>query len=308
VPRDSNGNYTLPAGNPVVPGTVIEAAWANPTMSDIGTAITDSLSRSGQGGMLVPFKNSDGTMAAPGITWANESSSGWYRKANNEFWYSVGNEDIFQITKNGIALASGKTSTNISSYILVQTTEPSAQPKGAQWYDDDEGGLYMRYQNPDLTYTWIAVNATGGDYVPTSEKGVANGVATLDANGQVPASQLLNLYPVGSIYLSLTATNPGTIFGGTWSAIAAGRMLIGVGTLDSDVYVAGETGGLATVTLDVDQIPPHSHFLGGAPGAVGVGSVNSGNDQTAATTVTGGGLAHENRPPYLAVYMFQRTA
>jgi hypothetical protein len=151
-----------------VPGTVIEADWANPTMGDLGNAITDSLSRSGQGGMLVPFKNADGTMAAPGMTWANESSSGWYRKANNEFWYSVGNDDVFQITKTGIALATGKTATNINSYILVQTTEPPAQAEGAQWYDDDDGGLYMRYQNPDLTFTWIAVNATGGNFLPAS--------------------------------------------------------------------------------------------------------------------------------------------
>lgn len=49
--RDSNGNYNLPAGNPVIAGTVITTSWANPTMSDIGAALTDSLSRSGKGGM-----------------------------------------------------------------------------------------------------------------------------------------------------------------------------------------------------------------------------------------------------------------
>ena len=49
--RDSSGTYSLPAGNPVVSGTIIETAWANPTMSDIASALTDSLSRSGKGGM-----------------------------------------------------------------------------------------------------------------------------------------------------------------------------------------------------------------------------------------------------------------
>jgi len=49
--RDANGTYYLPAGNPVVSGTVITTAWANPTMADIATALSDSLSRSGKGGM-----------------------------------------------------------------------------------------------------------------------------------------------------------------------------------------------------------------------------------------------------------------
>jgi len=49
--RDSFGNYYLPAGNPVVAGTTIATAWANPTLADVGTALTDSLSRSGKGGM-----------------------------------------------------------------------------------------------------------------------------------------------------------------------------------------------------------------------------------------------------------------
>lgn len=120
--RDINGVYTLPIGNPVIPGTIIEDAWANPTMTDLANALTDSLSRSGLGGMLVPFKNTDGTRVAPGITWINEPTSGWYRKALNEFWYSVGDEDIFQIIKTGIAIPTGKTfmlGVNAAGYLNV---------------------------------------------------------------------------------------------------------------------------------------------------------------------------------------------
>src|SRR6185436_7264668 len=98
MPRDGNGNYTLPPSNPVASGTVIEAdGWCNPTMSDLAIALTDSLSRSGAGGMLVPFRNADGTMGAPGMSWNNEPNSGWYRAALNDFWYSVGNENILRI-------------------------------------------------------------------------------------------------------------------------------------------------------------------------------------------------------------------
>jgi microcystin-dependent protein len=51
MPRNAQGVYTLPAGNPVVAGTLIETTWANPTMSDIAAALTGSLPRDGSAPM-----------------------------------------------------------------------------------------------------------------------------------------------------------------------------------------------------------------------------------------------------------------
>ena len=48
MPRNGTGSYTLPAGNPVVTGTTISSTWANTTLSDIGTALTNSLAKDGQ--------------------------------------------------------------------------------------------------------------------------------------------------------------------------------------------------------------------------------------------------------------------
>lgn len=48
MPRNGNGEYDLPAGNPVIPGTVIESEWANNTMNDLASALTDSLTADGQ--------------------------------------------------------------------------------------------------------------------------------------------------------------------------------------------------------------------------------------------------------------------
>jgi len=113
--RDINGNYTLPSGNPVAPGTLIESAWANSTMDDLAASMTDSLSRSGLGGMLAPFYNASGAISAPGMSWTNEPTSGWYRKALNEFWYSVGGADIFGISSAGIILAPGRSFAGLST-------------------------------------------------------------------------------------------------------------------------------------------------------------------------------------------------
>jgi len=77
--RDGSGNYSLPAGNPVVTGTTIETTWANPTMADVATELQDSLSRAGKGGMLAPLKLDDGAVGGPGMSFVNEATSGLYR-------------------------------------------------------------------------------------------------------------------------------------------------------------------------------------------------------------------------------------
>ncbi len=79
MPRDPSGNYSLPAGNPVVTGTTIDAAWANTTLNDIAAELTASLSRDGEGGMNVPLLFSDGSAAAPGIGFETEPTTGFYR-------------------------------------------------------------------------------------------------------------------------------------------------------------------------------------------------------------------------------------
>lgn len=48
MPRNGSGSYSLPAGNPVVPSTVISSTWANTTLSDLGTALTQSIANDGQ--------------------------------------------------------------------------------------------------------------------------------------------------------------------------------------------------------------------------------------------------------------------
>jgi hypothetical protein len=47
MPRNASSTYSLPAGNPVVPGTIIATTWANTTLTDIATALTQSLSTDG---------------------------------------------------------------------------------------------------------------------------------------------------------------------------------------------------------------------------------------------------------------------
>ena len=46
--RNGSGVYSLPTGNPVVTNTTISSTWANNTLTDIATALTNSISADGQ--------------------------------------------------------------------------------------------------------------------------------------------------------------------------------------------------------------------------------------------------------------------
>lgn len=127
------------------------------------------------------------------------------------------------------------------------------------------------------------------------------------------------IYPVGSIYMSVKSTNPGTLFGGTWVAIAQGRCLVGVGSNkdannESKTFTVRQTGGEYNHTLVLNEIPKHNHS---GRTANGWGSLDWGYNFTYTNTAAwngdgtesvGGGQKHNNIPPYLAVYMWERTA
>lgn len=117
------------------------------------------------------------------------------------------------------------------------------------------------------------------------------------------------VYPVGSIYMSINNVSPATFLGGTWQQIQ-GRFLLAA----SSTYPAGSTGGEATHTLSIDEIPSHGPNLNGGWGEGGTDSGQWRSDQNkpktswGMTQPRGGGQAHNNMPPYLSVYMWQRTA
>lgn len=110
--RNSSGTYTLPSGNPVVSGTSISTTWANTTLADIASALTGSLSRSGQGGMSAPLQCTDGSVSFPAITFNNETTSGFYRIGTNDVALSIGGtkrleQSSLGLTETGWAQFSG---------------------------------------------------------------------------------------------------------------------------------------------------------------------------------------------------------
>lgn len=122
---------------------------------------------------------------------------------------------------------------------------------------------------------------------------------------------VLDVYPIGAIYMSVNNTNPATLFGGTWEQLKD-TFLLAAG----DSYAAGTTGGEATHTLTINEMPSHNHkvgvggntYSGGYPLQQTSGDYDKTENGNFLINYEGGDQPHNNMPPYLTVYMWKRTA
>lgn len=167
------------------------------------------------------------------------------------------------------------------------------------------------------------------------------------ATNKIEVTNISKIYPVGSIYMSVTSTNPATLFGiGTWQALPAGRVLLAQGRSDwGTTYNINDTGGEVNHTLTQNEMPVHGHsgsantsgsththtlslnqrhgkdgawqstpfFSNGDTGSSGqrvTATLSAAGSHTHGISINnaGGGQPHNNMQPYLVVYMWKRTA
>lgn len=129
-------------------------------------------------------------------------------------------------------------------------------------------------------------------------------------------------HPVGSVFITDQAGNPGATYGGTWVAYGAGRVPVGIDATQTEFDTVNETGGFKTHTLTEAQMPIHAHAgaplsipttnaVGGSAARLARGTTtNTGDVQiiTGNTGNAGSGEAHNNLQPYIVAYMWKRTA
>lgn len=146
-------------------------------------------------------------------------------------------------------------------------------------------------------------------------------------------------YAVGDLYLTTNTTNPNLLFGGVWQLFGPGRCLVCVDTSQTEFNTVKKTGGDKTVTLNINQIPAHSHSAwlnnggghqhsmwfgaasssSGSGGQCGVATSRWGQDNAGMSTGdhdhggisvanNGGSQAHNNLQPFITCYVWLRTA
>lgn len=203
-------------------------------------------------------------------------------------------------------------------------------------YLDSDGlaHLWEKLKSFFVAQSKIANNATTTEsgFVLDARTGKVLADQITELNAQINSlntSLADKLYPVGSIYISVNATNPATLFGGTWEQIKD-RFLLAAG----DAYAAGSTGGEATHThkygfqygayfgsISMERDAQSGSLQDGTGNSVGSAYVAesrsdvNNNVAQAAKTLQ---MSHyksiadtssaSNMPPYLAVYAWKRTA
>lgn len=152
-------------------------------------------------------------------------------------------------------------------------------------------------------------------------------LAELDA--RIDALESKQLFPVGSIYMGTTNTNPAQWYGGTWVEWGSGRVPVGVNSADTALDTPEETGGAKTKNVPNHQhiVPDHAHGISNLRGqldawsnnASGGGSlmhVTSAGLRSDGQTVGSGAFWTDARgghdvdvmQPYITCYMWKRTA
>lgn len=235
MPRDSLGNYTLPAtGNPILTGTAIASVWGNTTLNDIATEMADSLDRSGKGGMLAALKNIDGSVGIPSITFTNEPTSGFYRNAAGDVRFSLLGTNVFRITSQGLIATPGDVRL-FGAAPAVDCTAAVTAAAAAQSNVVFPAGAWVITTLPTIP---VGVNITvlpGATFT-----GVGAGLLGL-ANGAVTVSNQISDYnpPVGGELATFNIFRNPHYTGGPAGVNSGIRVQTNVGALVTNLEWAG---------------------------------------------------------------------
>ena len=158
MPRNSSGTYSTPAGQPVVSGTVISAATENTLVSDISTEITDSLSRSGKGGMSAPIRTPDGAVSAPAHSFTNETGTGLYRIGASDVGLAIAGVKTHEFTSSSETVNHDMT---VNNNLIVNNTL-TAQYFGVTGDSTLTGNLAVNGTTGATVSANLTVNGTTG--------------------------------------------------------------------------------------------------------------------------------------------------
>lgn len=219
MPRGPNGDYTLPPGNPVITGTIIESNWANPTMADLGNEMTDSLSRTGQGGMLAPLLLLDGSLGTPSLGFTTEFATGRYLFGPGNMRDTVLGVDIQAYTINAVTpfvplRAQNGSAANPSLSFTNENTTGRYLVPGSGIRDVIEGVVVIAYEAEGITPLVQTRLPAGAQTVPAiAFNAEQNSGRYLAGAGDIREVVL------GNQIMRYTSTNAQVFLDGEWHVI-----------------------------------------------------------------------------------------
>ena len=224
MPRTS-GVMTLPTGNPVASNTPISSTWANSTLADIASEITNSLPRDGSAPMTQALKLSDGVASAPSVTFNSDAATGLFKPTNGVLGISTNGVERARIDGSGnLTVNTG----NVTVSGAVKASDGTAAAPSVTFANDATTGI----SKPSAGT--LALSTSGAERMRIDSTGKV-GIGTTNATNALTVS---------------SATDPATFFATSGNAnISVGRSAQSSGQVS--LILNGGTGG---TTWQVGQV------------------------------------------------------
>lgn len=257
MPRNGNGTYTLPAGNPVVTGTTISSTVQNNTTSDIATALTNSIAKDGQTTPTanLPMGTYRHTGVGNGVAATDYAALGQVQNtaytligtiagvdtitgvltptltaysAGQKFSFVSAGANTGAVTINIDSLGA-KSITKLGTTALVANDIPAAGVLVEIEYDG------TRFQLCNLAAS-NATSATSATSATTATNLAGGGAGQLPYQSAAGTTAMLAAGTAGQILTSAGAAPP------TWAALTAGEILIQTQTASGATVLDFTTG------------------------------------------------------------------
>jgi len=304
--RNSSGVYTLPIAA-FVAGTVIKSADMNTDLSDIATALTQSLATTGVSEMTGPVKLADGTQATPSLTFASDTTTGFYLSNTGEITYVSSGVAVFTMSGTDLTTSLDVTFTgqvaftgsltlggdltvqnmfaNSSTYFTGTVVATAPSSPGLKFY-------YRDTFNGQANSRMYAIDQAGNIGAYT----FAGGQCRLILNGSN-----LELRPYNGNLLSINGIpREVSIDGPTYSGYPT---LAASNTANTFVYIYAYMSDADTMALEMSTVAPTTNSILGVPYK---GGDTSRSLVGAAYTDTGGAWADTDGKLWVISYFNRR--
>ena len=205
--------------------------------------------------------------------------------------------------------------------------------------DESGNNIKNTYATKSELSSGLETKQPVGSYVSSSEFNELKESTSIESMKKI---FLDSIYPIGSIYISYNNVSPQTFLGGKWTSIRGKFLFAEDGELNTSI---GNEGGEKTHKLTLSEMPKHDHkgsidsgevvsygasgysvkygstydiqwkespgtnkYLEGGHGGGMLKPNSKDSYKTTNIAPSGSDMAHNNMPPYLAVYMWRRIS
>jgi len=263
-------DYTSPTGLAINP-TRLNGIEESVYLDVSGTIYYDKFGTNGVSNKVTSIKYSitnesaqNVSLSLTGLSYSSQSSTTHTQK------FTVDDRPIF---KDGVSAGFDTSKTYTITVVVTDTSGNTATITGT--IKDGKFALVTQQDNSGEYH--FGFNGLPDDSYVAKLHGNVKITGNVEATNITPFSPL-DVYPVGSIYMSVNSTSPATLFGGTWQQINGYYLYAGNG--NSTTTYTGKNAQSTTLTAAQSGVPAHGHGFSGTEHKIQARACGTGTAQT----------------------------